>query len=184
MVQLPLQEGLDLLVEAFADALDLLHESGAEAELVLVGDGPQQAEARRIARERGICDHVKFLGMRDALPEVLAPADVFCLPSREESFGLSALEAMACGTAVLGTRVGGLPEVVEDGISGYLVALDDREGYARRLADLLGDRDRARKMGVAARERAATHFDRNHVVRSYEDLYRALIAEDAPCPGE
>ncbi|MFT5734327.1 MAG: N-acetyl-alpha-D-glucosaminyl L-malate synthase BshA [Planctomycetota bacterium] len=170
------------LVEAFADALDILHESGAEAELVLVGDGPQQAEARRIARERGVCDHVKFLGMRDALPEVLSPADVFCLPSTEESFGLSALEAMACGTAVLGTRVGGVPEVVENGVSGLLVEVNDREAYSRHLAALLGDRERARTMGLAARERAAARFDRHQVVRAYEDLYRDLIHEDVPCP--
>lgn len=170
------------LVHAFADALDILKESGAEAELILVGDGPQHGEARRIARERGLCDHVKFLGLRDALPGLLAPADVFCLPSTEESFGLSALEAMACGTPVIGTRVGGIPEVVESGVSGFLVDVDDREAYSLHLAALLGDREKAKGMGDRARERAAKHFDRHHVVRSYEQLYQGLLVEDAPCP--
>jgi N-acetyl-alpha-D-glucosaminyl L-malate synthase BshA len=76
------------LVHAFADALGILKQSGAVADLTLVGDGPQHGEAVRVARERGICDRVKFLGLRDALPGLLAPADVFCLPSTEESFGL------------------------------------------------------------------------------------------------
>ncbi len=170
------------LVHAFADALDILKESGAEAELILVGDGPQHGEARRIARERGVCDSVKFLGLRDALPDLLSPADVFCLPSTEESFGLSALEAMSCGTPVIGTRVGGIPEVVEDGVSGFLVDVDDREAYSLHLAALLGDREKAKGMGDKARERAEKNFDRHHVVRSYEQLYLGLLKEDAPCP--
>ncbi len=170
------------LVHAFADALDILKQSGAVADLTLVGDGPQHGEAVRIARERGICDRVKFLGLRDALPGLLAPADVFCLPSTEESFGLSALEAMACGTPVIGTRVGGIPEVVENGVSGFLVDVDDRESYSLHLAALLGDRNKATAMGAGARERAVQRFDRHHVVRSYEKLYQSLIDDKGPCP--
>ncbi len=171
------------MVEAFAQALEVLDQQGKTAELILVGDGPQLGEARRIARDKGICDRVKFLGLRNVLPELLAPADLFCLASTEESFGLSALEAMAAGTAVLGTRVGGVSEVVEHGISGQLVEVDDQEGFAAQLVQLLGDRDRTAAMGHAARERATARFDRRDVVQSYEKLYQGLIAPSAgPCP--
>lgn len=171
------------MVEAFAMALELLAREGKTAELVLVGDGPQLGEARRVAREKGIIDRVKFLGLRNVLPELLAPADVFCLASTEESFGLSALEAMASGTAVLGTRVGGVSEVVEHGVSGQLVDVEDQAGFAAELAGLLRDREQTAAMGRAARERAAARFDRLDVVQSYEKLYRELVAPSAgPCP--
>ena len=163
------------LVEAFALALEDLSSRGLDAELVLVGDGPQHGEARRIAQQRGLEDHVKFLGLRDALPDLLSPADEFCVASTEESFGLSALEAMACGTAVVGTSVGGLPEVVEDGVSGLLCPVDDLEGFARHLVSTLADRERSAAMGAAARERATLLFDRRQVVEQYEGLYRRLL---------
>ena len=89
---------------------------------------------------------------------------------------------MACGTPVVGTRVGGIPEVVEHGVSGLLVDVNDREAYSLHLAALLGDRDRATSMGLAARERAEIRFDRHHVVRSYEDLYAGLVEDSVPCP--
>lgn len=171
------------LVEAFADALEILRGQGKEADLVLVGDGPQLGEARRVARERGVCDQVRFLGMRSDLGELVGPADVFCLSSTEESFGLSALEAMSAGTAVVATRVGGVSEVVQDGTSGVLVERDDRPGFARELAALLGDRERSGLLGRAARERAMTRFDRRKVVEEYETLYRGLITPgNGPCP--
>lgn len=171
------------LVEAFADALEILGRSGREADLVLVGDGPQLGEARRVAGARGVLERVQFLGLRSDLADLLAHADVFCLASTEESFGLSALEAMASGTTVVATRVGGVPEVVEDGVSGVLVDRDDRGGYAARLAELLADRPRTTEMGRAARARAEGSFDRADVVARYEQLYRQLASRgDAPCP--
>src|SRR5262249_34957635 len=91
---------------------------GTSALLTLVGDGPDQGACRTLARELGIGDRVRFLGERDALPELLAEADVFALSSSEESFGLSALEAMSCGTPVVATRVGGVSEVVDHGSTG------------------------------------------------------------------
>jgi len=170
------------LVEAFALALDELKKDGRDADLILVGDGPQHGEARRVARELGICDRVTFLGLRDALPDLLSPADIFCLASTEESFGLSALESMACGTAVVATRVGGVPEVVVHGESGLLADVDDQVGYAHNLAALLGDRERARRMGEAGRERALGRFDRKTVVAQYEALYRRVLESEGPCP--
>ena len=163
------------LVEAFAMALQQLTASGVDAELVLVGDGPQLGEARRVAQLRNLEGHIKFLGLRDALPDLLSPADAFCVASTEESFGLSALEAMACGTAVVGTRVGGLPEVVEDGVSGLLSTVEDLEGFANHLVSVMEDRERSAAMGAAARERAMGLFDRRRVVGQYEGLYQRLI---------
>lgn len=170
------------LVDAFAEALATLRARGEDAELVLVGDGPQLGEARRVARERDVGDRVRFLGLRSDLAELLAPADLFCLASTEESFGLSALEAMSAGTAVLGTRVGGVAEVVTDGTTGVLVDPEDRAAYASEMARLLGDRQGAARLGVAARDRAVARFDRRKVVEEYESLYRELVGETGPCP--
>ncbi len=149
---------------------------GTHALLTLAGDGPDLAPSRALARELGIAERVIFLGERDALPELLAPADVFVLSSSEESFGLSALEAMSCGTPVVATRVGGISEVVDDGVSGLLAEADDLEGFAAHLRSLLFDRPRARRMGDAAREVALTRFTRAAVVEKYEALYRRLLA--------
>jgi starch synthase len=88
---------------------------------------------------------------------------------------------MACGTPVIGTRVGGIPEVVESGESGFLVDVEDREAYSLHLAALLGNRAKAAAMGAKARERAVQRFDRDHVVRSYERLYQGLIDGAEPC---
>ncbi|MFT4538917.1 MAG: N-acetyl-alpha-D-glucosaminyl L-malate synthase BshA [Planctomycetota bacterium] len=160
------------LVRAFALAI-----GDRPAQLVLVGDGPEQQQSREVARELGICDRVTFLGMRDALPELLAPANVFALASSEESFGLSSLEAMACGTPVVSTNVGGVSEVIEEGISGMLTESDDLNGYANNLRQLLFDRELSTHMGQAARKRAEDKFERRHVVGQYETLYRRLISE-------
>ena len=160
------------LVRAFALAAE-----GRDAQLLLVGDGPEQAECRRVAAEGGVADKVVFLGERDALPGLLAPASAFCLTSREESFGLSALEAMACGTPVLATRVGGVSEVVEDGVSGLLCDADDLEGYARVLRRALSEPELVDGMGQAARTRASEHFSFDRVLPRYEELYRRVLAE-------
>ncbi|MCK6445843.1 MAG: N-acetyl-alpha-D-glucosaminyl L-malate synthase BshA [Planctomycetes bacterium] len=159
------------LVEAFAKCLE-----GRNAELVLVGDGPDQAAARDVAQRLGVADRVSFLGERDAMPELLAPADVFVLTSREESFGLAALEAMACGTPVVATDVGGVHEVVEDGVTGLLAARDDQAGFAAKLGALLFGAIDAREMGRRARAAAVDRFRREKIVALYETLYRNTIA--------
>jgi len=151
---------------------------GTGGTLTLVGDGPEQRACRDLVRELSIGDRVRFLGERDALPELLARADVFALSSFEESFGLSALEAMSCGTPVVATRVGGVSEVVEDGVSGLLVGVDDLEGFADRLRRLLFDAGAGGRMGSAARQAAESRFGRNQVVARYEALYRRLLARE------
>jgi L-malate glycosyltransferase len=162
------------LLRAFA-----LATRGTDATLTLVGDGPDQRACRELTRELSLSDRVIFLGQRDVLPELLAAADVFALTSSEESFGLSALEAMSCGTAVVATRVGGVSEVVEDGVSGLLSRPDDIEGFSRRLAQLLFDAKLSESMGSAGRAIAETRFARASVVAHYEDLYRRLCGKPA-----
>ncbi|MEY2747035.1 MAG: hypothetical protein RL112_2077, partial [Planctomycetota bacterium] len=166
------------LVRAFARASE-----GLDARLVLVGDGPEHAATRAVVRELGIGSRVLFLGERDALPELLAPADVFALSSSDESFGLSALEAMACGTSVVATDVGGVSEVVAHGECGLLAPLDDLAAFAGHLRALLVDRARALSMGRRAREIAVERFARDSVVLEYESLYlRTLSATPWPFP--
>lgn len=159
------------LLRAFAIATQ-----GTKAELLLVGDGPDQQPSRLLARELGIQDRVRFLGERDALPELLAPADVFALSSSEESFGLSALESMSCGTPVVATDVGGVREVVEDGVTGLLAPPGDMEGFAANLRALLFERDRARAMGEAARRVAVERFAREVVMPRYEAVYQRVLS--------
>lgn len=164
------------LVEAFALACG----PGSPGEatdwrLLLVGDGPDQASSRRAAKDCGVDERVTFLGTRDALPDLLAPADVYALSSSEESFGLSALESMACGTPVLACNVGGVAEVVEDGVSGWLVDADDPQAFADGICRALSDRERTRAMGVSARERAESLFARDQIVDQYERVYRQAL---------
>jgi N-acetyl-alpha-D-glucosaminyl L-malate synthase BshA len=170
------------LIEAFARATQ-----GTDAELVLVGDGPARAEAWDTAQRLGLAHcgdarrgrssaRVRFLGERDALPELLSPADVFLLSSSEESFGLSALEAMSCGIPVVATAVGGVPEVIRDGETGLLSPPDDQGRYAQLVRELLLDRPRARAMGQAARADVLARFARDPIVDQYERLYRRVLA--------
>ena len=165
------------LIEVFAQAT-----RGTDARLTLVGDGPDQGLARMRASELGISDRVLFMGERDALPELLAPADVFVLTSEEESFGLSALEALACGVPVVATDVGGVSEVVRDGETGLLSPRDGQAEFAAKLASLLFDPERARAMGRAARRDVEQRFTRERVVSQYESLYRRVLERDCGEP--
>lgn len=158
------------LVRCFARAV-----GDRQATLLLVGDGPDQPAARQVAEELGVASRVRFLGTRDALPQLLGPADVYCSASIEESFGLSALEAMACGTPVVSTRVGGVPEVVDDGVTGFLTEPGNLEAYADALAKLLFDRPLSKQMGQAAREQAMERFDRHKITALYEAMYLRLL---------
>lgn len=144
------------------------------ARLVLVGDGPDRDAAQREAEALGVAARVRCVGKIEDVAGALRSADLYLLPSQTESFGLSALEAMATGVPVIGTRVGGLPEVVEHGVSGFLGEVGDVEGLARGALDLLCDRDRWRAASAAARARAAL-FDIDKVIPRYEALYAAVV---------
>jgi len=162
------------LVEAFIEASE-----GTGARLILVGDGPERARAESLARELGADSRISFLGERDVLPGLITDADLFLLASTEESFGLSALEAMACGLPVVAPRVGGLPEVVTDGATGWLSAPEDRQAYISSLRQALSDPEARAVRGAAARADALDRFSLDAVVGCYEALYNRLLREDA-----
>jgi len=145
------------------------------ATLLLVGDGPELGTAHRLGRELGIADHVRALGAQEAIIPLLSAADVFLLPSAQESFGLAALEAMACGVPVVASRVGGLPEVIEDGVSGFLHALDDLDGMAASAVALLQDERLHRQVVRAAADRVRAQFCAERVVPMYEAFYERVL---------
>src|SRR5437870_4943351 len=130
--------------------------------LLLIGDGPDRSQAEWLAVQKGIHEHVLFLGKQDRVHEKLAVADIMLLPSELESFGLAALEAMACEVTPIATRVGGVPEVVEHGKSGFLADVGDVETMARYAIDLLSDDGKLRDMGKTARA-SAQEIGRAHV---------------------
>jgi L-malate glycosyltransferase len=139
--------------------------------LVMVGDGPDRLEAEQEARAAGLDDHVFFLGKIDAVAPLLAGADLFLLPTDRESFGLSALEALASGVPVIGAKVGGLPEVVRDGETGVLCPVGDVAGMAEAALELLGNDARWASMSRAAAEDARARFRLDTIVAQYEEYY-------------
>ena len=142
--------------------------------LVMVGDGPERLDAEREARELGVAEDVRFLGRLDPVAPILAATDLFVLPSQTESFGLAALEAMACGAPVLASRIGGLPEVVVDGVNGILEPPGSVEAMARRAIEVLKDRNRHQAMRDAAVARAG-EFSADIIVPKYEAFYRQVL---------
>ena len=145
------------------------------SKLVFVGDGPERGDAENLCRQLNICDDVLFLGKQDALHEILCSADVFILPSQIESFGLSALEAMSCGLPVIATNVGGLPEVVLHGETGYLTEIGNIERMASYVIELLEDKNKYREFSEKARERAEKFFDKDLIVPKYEMFYEKIL---------
>jgi L-malate glycosyltransferase len=143
--------------------------------LVFVGDGPERGAAAEEAEALGLGDGVLFLGKQDSVAELLACADLFLLPSESESFGLSALEAMASGVPVIATRAGGLPEVVEDGVGGMLAEVGDVESMATAGVELLRDAEVWLRASQAARD-AAEGFRVERIVPMYEELYEQVLA--------
>ncbi|HEX3928371.1 MAG TPA: N-acetyl-alpha-D-glucosaminyl L-malate synthase BshA [Gemmatimonadales bacterium] len=144
------------------------------ATLIMVGDGPDRGDAEQEARNLGVADDVRFLGRLDTMAPLLAAADLFVLPSQTESFGLAALEALACGTPVLASRVGGIPEVITDGVEGILEPVGSVEAMARRAIDLLKDTVRHARMREAAVARAAM-FSTDAIVPRYEAFYHQVM---------
>jgi N-acetyl-alpha-D-glucosaminyl L-malate synthase BshA len=147
------------------------------AVLLMVGEGPERASAQALARRLGVHDRVKFLGRHDRIEEIMSLADVFLLPSELESFGLSALEAMAAGVAVVGSDAGGLPEVVKHAETGFLLPVGDIEGMAARTIEILKDDEHRRGLGQAARARAASLFNADRIVTQYERLYERTLGQ-------
>jgi N-acetyl-alpha-D-glucosaminyl L-malate synthase BshA len=145
------------------------------AKLLLIGDGPDRGAAEYIVRKKKISKDVYFLGKQDRVQEKLGLADVFLLPSDEESFGLAALEAMACEVPVVATNVGGLPEVVNHGVDGYLFEPRDVHTAAKYALEILSRPDRGRMMGEMARANARRKYCSNDIIPLYEAFYAKIL---------
>lgn len=145
------------------------------ARLLLVGDGPEMGTAYRTARALGIEPLLDVVGEQEEVLSLMSVADVFLLPSRQESFGLAALEAMACEVPVVASDVGGLPEVIEHGVSGFLHPLDALDEMAASAISVLTDPARGREVGAAARKRVEARFDASIIVPQYEAYYREIV---------
>ncbi len=146
------------------------------SKLLLIGDGPERKHAEELCREIGLCDEVRFLGKQDAVEELLAVADLFILPSESESFGLAALEAMACEVPVISSNVGGIPEVNIHGVTGFHSELGDVEDMAKNAIDLLTNEDKLETFRKNALKQAQTfHIDK--ILPKYENYYHKVIRE-------
>jgi L-malate glycosyltransferase len=160
---------IDAVIDVFARAAGRVR-----ARLMMVGDGPELQRAEQDVRRRGLDDRVLFAGEQQDLVSLLSVADVFLLASAEESFGLAALEAMACEVPVVATRVGGLPEVVEHGVTGFLHPVDEPEAMAESLVRLLADPGLRARFGRAARADAVARFARDPIVSRYERVLAGM----------
>lgn len=165
----PVKRTLDV-IEVFAQV-----NRGTDARLLMVGDGPERSRAETHARQAGLAGRVRFLGQQDHVGDLLRASDLLLLPSETESFGLAALEAASCGVPVVASRVGGLPEVVVDGVTGLLAPVGDVGAFSAHVTALLADPARRRAMGRAARARACEHFSLGPAVERYEALFRRVV---------
>jgi len=145
------------------------------AKLLMIGDGPDRSRAEWLAVQKGIHNDVLFLGKQDKISEKLAVADIVLMPSELESFGLAALEAMACKVVPIATRGGGVPELIEHGVSGYLADVGDVDTMAGYAIDLLSDESRLQTMAKASRAMAQSKFCASKIVPQYEEFYRRTL---------
>ena len=145
------------------------------ARLLMVGDGPDAPAAARLARDAGGRAGRRVPGRAGLVIPLLSASDVFLLPSAQESFGLAALEAMACGVPVVASRVGGIPEVVDEGVTGFLHDGDDLDGMASSVMAMLSDRALWQRMSNAAGEVAHTRYCDSAIVPLYESYYELLL---------
>jgi len=152
-----------------------LIQKNVDACMLMVGDGTDRSNAERYALEHNILDRVHFLGKQQNIVELIQSADILLLPSQLESFGLVALEAMSCGVPVVGTNVGGMPEVIIHGETGYLAEVGDVHKMAEYCLKILSNTDHKTALGINARNRAMDLFEADKIVRLYELLYQQLV---------
>ncbi|MEX0600572.1 MAG: N-acetyl-alpha-D-glucosaminyl L-malate synthase BshA [Rhodothermales bacterium] len=167
-------------VKRVGDVVHVFHrlrQEGHSVKLLLVGDGPERMPVQRLARELGVYDDIRFLGKQEPIEEILSIADVFLIPSGSETFGLAALEAMACSVPVVSSDIGGLPELNVDGETGFLCPLGDIDALTAKTRLLVEDSDLQQTMAEAARKRAVEMFDQNRIIPDYERFYERIIEE-------
>ncbi len=160
------------VVEAFARVRKEI-----PAKLLMIGDGPERTAAEWLVRDKNLANDVTFLGKQNQVQDLLRLADILLLPSDLESFGLAALEAMASGVPPICSKVGGLPEVVTDGVEGFLVPPRDVEALAGRALDLLTHPQKHQEMAKAGRRRALSDFCSSKIIPLYEELYRQVTGK-------
>jgi L-malate glycosyltransferase len=160
-------------VKRVLDCIQILHKVRQKlpAHLLMAGDGPERGPAESLARDLGESKHVTFLGKQDHVERLIPNADVLLLPSDLEAFGLAALEAMACGVPPVATDAGGLPELVTNGVDGFLEAVGDTGAQAARVIELLTDDALYERMSAAARHSAETRFATSLIIPQYESYY-------------
>lgn len=164
-------------VKRVQDAVEVFARVARElpARMMLIGDGPDRSLAEHLARQYKVQDRIHFLGKQDNVSELLPLADLMLMPSEMESFGLAALEAMACSVPTIGTRVGGVPELIEDGVNGCLFAVGDVDGMAKAALDLLQDAARLQAMAGNGRRTAQDQFCTSRVIPLYERYYEEVL---------
>lgn len=148
---------------------------GIPAKLLLVGDGPEMTVVCKLVKKLNIEDKVLFLGKQDSVEELYSISDLMLLLSEKESFGLVALEAMACGVPCIGTNVGGIPEVINHGLSGYICELGDIEDMSEKAIDLLQNSMKHQQFREASVTLVREKFQATTIVKQYEDLYKSLL---------
>lgn len=164
-------------VKRIPDVIEIFHlvRQKIPAKLLMIGDGPERTTAEWMVRDKKLSKDVVFLGKQNQVQELLNCADVLLLPSDLESFGLAALEGMACGVPAVCSCVGGVPEVMSDGVEGFLVAPRNVKTMAARALDILTSPERRERMGKAARQRALTQFCSTKIIPLYEGLYHRVV---------
>jgi glycosyltransferase involved in cell wall biosynthesis len=174
------QKAFDVLIRAAA----LLADRASEARILIVGDGEQRDQLQQLARSLGVQERVIFAGRRLDVPDILAALDLAVCCSDFEGSPLSVMEYMAAALPVVATRVGGVPDLIDDGVEGRLVPPGDAEALADAIAGLLADPALAKTMGQQGQQRRAREFDIDVMVRRLESLYRELYAERNGAPPE
>lgn len=166
-------------VKRVPDTIKILEKVNKEipTKLLLVGDGPDRSECERLTRQLNLIDNVKFLGKQEGLVEILNSADIFLIPSQSESFGLAALEAMACGKPVVSSSVGGLPELIKHNETGFIAEIGDIDRMAKYVIDLLTNEKKYQTFSKNCRERATNKFDKFKVIPLYEEFYHHILSD-------
>src|SRR5690625_932479 len=166
-------------VKRIEDIIKTFHLINREipSKLLMVGDGPELSTALDLTRQLNLDEHILYLGKQKSISDLLSISDLKLLLSEQESFGLVLLEAMACEVPAIGTNVGGIPEVIVQGETGYLVDLGDVKTAAKKAVDLLSDEDRLKQFRTSAFERARTVFHSKTIIKQYMNLYKRLLKE-------
>ncbi len=164
-------------VKRITDCVDILARVREEVdcELWMAGDGPDRGAAERLAFELDVHEHVRFLGKQNHIERLIPQCDMLLLPSRMESFGLSALEAMACGVIPVATRVGGVPELITHAVNGFLEEVGDTRAQSKRVLEVLTNPELRNKMKWAARDTAESRFCTTKIIPRYEAFYQEVL---------